>query len=134
LLQQPSIFLALGAVMRIRFWLYLVFGIFSILPLLSIGLWVQKSSIENEISSAGKSQLVLAETHADTMDRYIIGNMHAFNQHFAEIVRSNFGAIALDIQSNGDLPEKHCRPTNLVMQEPQEIPAPNLWMQRHYQN
>jgi len=85
-----------------------LFGIRDILDTSIIINWTlgsKKFSIENEISSAGKSQLVLAETHADKLDRYINGNMHAFNQHFTEMVRSNFGEIALDIQSHGDLNE-----------------------------
>lgn len=89
--------------MRIRFWLYLVFGIFSILPLLSVGLWVQKSSINSEISNAGKSQLVLAETHADTISRYLAGNFQAFDEHYTQIVEAGFGQLTFEKDRNDDL-------------------------------
>jgi len=89
--------------MRIRFWLYLIFGIFSILPLLSIGLWVQKSSIDSEINNAGKGQLVLAETHADTISRYLAGNFQAFDEHYAKIVKSGFSQLTYEKDRKDDL-------------------------------
>jgi len=57
--------------MRLRFWLYALFGAFSILPLAFLGYWVHNTSTKVELEQAARSHLMLAENQAGTIDHYL---------------------------------------------------------------
>lgn len=57
--------------MRLRFWLYLVFGTIAILPLALIGAWTQNYVSSSELDRAGKQQQLLAELSSYAGSAYL---------------------------------------------------------------
>lgn len=89
--------------MRIRFWLYLTFGLFSIIPLLVMGYWAHVNLTQSELSRSGKSQLSLAETHADSISRYLEEQRRAFEMHLVEIEKTNSPNSSIHAETNDDI-------------------------------
>lgn len=89
--------------MRIRFWLYLTFFVFSIFPLMLMGYWAHTSLVQNELSRAGHAQLALAETHADSIDRYLKKQITAFETHADEIFQTGFQSADFITKAGDDI-------------------------------
>lgn len=71
--------------MRLRFWLYLLFGAFSVLPIIVMGSWVHHHIIANELDRSGRSSQLLAETHARTINNYLAEIKRAFENKLARL-------------------------------------------------
>lgn len=89
--------------MKLRFWLYLLFGAFSILPLITLGYWIQQTSTQLELSKAGERNQMLAETHARTIEQYVLNATRAFDSHLAGYVSGSRNELTATAGGSTDI-------------------------------
>jgi len=80
--------------LRLRYLLAFAFTLVATVPVLLLGVWIEKNALPNEIQSATEKHLLLARNITSSLEHYLFDVEAAFN-HFAETSQTKEHSVAL---------------------------------------